>query len=216
MTDLLTSETAPTNGFNLPLSLVWFETAMPNGPALGEPETMKWGDFISIFSWRREGSKDGSCFCPARFTLEPDGRHVRRLKANLIARTAIALDIETSKSTGEVPPGLDEAMDRAQALGLTALGYTSHNHKPGDIRYRLVFPLSVEIQHELPAPEVMAERLGLLGVLDMSKIGAASLFYLPSLQALARALTAQGVKTPRGGAWTATAVRRTLAQIVID
>lgn len=37
-----------------------------------------------------------------------------------------------------------------------------------------------------------------------------------SLQALARALTAQGVKTPRGGAWTATAVRRTLAQIVID
>jgi hypothetical protein len=33
-----------------------------------------------------------------------------------------------------------------------------------------------------------------------------------SLQALARALTAGGVATPRGGAWTATAVRRALAR----
>ena len=33
-----------------------------------------------------------------------------------------------------------------------------------------------------------------------------------SLQALARALTAQGITTPRGGAWTATAVRRVLAR----
>lgn len=33
-----------------------------------------------------------------------------------------------------------------------------------------------------------------------------------SLQALARELTAQGVATPRGGAWTATAVRRVLAR----
>jgi DNA invertase Pin-like site-specific DNA recombinase len=33
-----------------------------------------------------------------------------------------------------------------------------------------------------------------------------------SLQALARALTAAGVATPRGGAWTATAVRRALAR----
>jgi hypothetical protein len=61
-----------------------------------------------------------------------------------------------------------------------SLRYTSHTHKPGDIRYRLVFPLSGEIPHELPAPEVMAEHLGLIGVMDMSKIGAASLFYLPS------------------------------------
>jgi len=34
-----------------------------------------------------------------------------------------------------------------------------------------------------------------------------------SLQALARELTAQGVATPRGGAWTATAVRRVLARV---
>ncbi len=34
-----------------------------------------------------------------------------------------------------------------------------------------------------------------------------------SLQALARELTAQGVATPRGGTWTATAVRRVLARV---
>lgn len=34
-----------------------------------------------------------------------------------------------------------------------------------------------------------------------------------SLQGLARALTEQGVATPRGGAWTATAVRRVLARV---
>jgi len=33
------------------------------------------------------------------------------------------------------------------------------------------------------------------------------------LQGLARALTQQGVATPRGGAWTATAVRRVLARV---
>jgi hypothetical protein len=71
-------------------------------------------------------------------------------------------------------------MERAKALGFACLGYSSHNHKPGDIRYRLVFPLSAEIPHELPAPVTVAESLGLAGVLDLSKIGAASLFYLPS------------------------------------
>jgi hypothetical protein len=166
---------------NLPLTVAWFDTAFSDGPAYGDPECTIWGAVTPIFSeWRREGEKDGCCFAAARFTPEPGGRRVRRLKANLLARTLIVLDIETSKATGEVPPTLDAAMDRAKALGLAAIGYTSHNHKPGDIRYRLVFLLSVEIAPELPAPEVMADRLGLLGVLDMSKIGAASLFYLPS------------------------------------
>ena len=54
-----------------------------------------------VFWWRREGEKDGPNFVPPRFTLEPDGRHVRRLKRNLIARTAVALDCETNKKTGE-------------------------------------------------------------------------------------------------------------------
>lgn len=166
---------------NTPLSIAWFETASPDGrPALGDPERTTWGAFASVFEWRREGDKNGPNFVPSRFSLEPDGRHVRRLKANLLARTAIALDIETNKKTGELPPAPDEAIQRARALDLAALLYTSHNHRPGDPRYRMVFPLSAEIAPGLPAPEITAEALGLLGVLDMSKVGAASLFYLPS------------------------------------
>jgi hypothetical protein len=166
---------------NLPLTISWFETATPDGRrALGDPERTTWGAFTSVFEWRREGEKDGCNFVPASFTLETDGRQVRRLKAKLLARTAIALDIEKSKKTGEIPPAPDEAIARAKALGLACLLYTSHNHKSSDPRYRMMFPLSAEIPHELPAPEVMADRVGLLGVLDLSKIGAASLFYLPS------------------------------------
>lgn len=165
---------------DLPLSLVWFETAMPKGPALGEPETMKWGDFISIFSWRREGSKDGSCFCPARFTLEPDERHVRRIKANLLARTILVLDIETSKATGEIPPPPAEACEILRGMGWAGLVYTSHSHLPTEPRYRVVLPISAAIEPDLPAIEIVAAWMGLAGVVDASKIGASSLFYLPS------------------------------------
>jgi hypothetical protein len=166
----------------LPLSISWFDTAMPDGGrAYGDPELTTWGAFASVFEWRREGEKDGCNFVPARFTLEPDGHQVRRLKRNLLARTAVALDIETNKKTGEVPPPPEATVARAKALGLACLLYTSHSHQPDDdIRYRVVLPLTAEIAHDLPAPEVIADRLGLLGVLDLSKTGAASLFYLPS------------------------------------
>jgi hypothetical protein len=165
---------------NLRLHVCWSETAAPDGLAYVEPELINWGEFNSILGCRREGEKDGCNFVLARFKVEPGRRHVRRKKENLLARTAIALDIEGNKKTGEIPPSPDEVVSRAKTLGLACLIYTSHNHKPGDIRYRIVLPLSAEITPELPAPEVMAEALGLLGVLDMSKIGAQSLFYLPS------------------------------------
>ncbi|MGD0106524.1 MAG: hypothetical protein ABSC06_21160 [Rhodopila sp.] len=166
---------------NLPLTIAWFETASPDSrPAYGDPERTTWGEFASIFEWRREGEKDGCGFVAARFKPEHDGRQVRQRKANLLTRTAIALDIETDKKTGEVPPSPKEAIGRVEALGLAALVYTSHNHTPGNTRYRIVQPLSAEIAPELPAPEIIAEALGLRGVLDESKIGASSLFYLPS------------------------------------
>jgi hypothetical protein len=169
------------NADALRITVAWFpDKGVKGKPALGGPETMTWGKFVSIFEHRREGEKDGPCFVPARFDRWLDGRQVRRLKTNLRRRTAVALDIETSKQTGEVPPALSVATDGAKALGFACLGYSSHTHGGSDVRYRLVLPLSAEIAHDLPAPEVMAERLGLLGVLDLSKIGSASLFYLPS------------------------------------
>ena len=112
------------------LTASFFSTAMPKGPAFGEQRQLTWGNFTSVFEPRRVGEKDGPNFIPARFSLEPDGRQVRRLKAHLLSRTAIALDIECNKETGEIPPALGEVVRRVKALGLAGLVYTSHNHKP--------------------------------------------------------------------------------------
>jgi len=169
----------PTLG-SQPLTVSWFATARPEGPALGDPEQTTWDAFASCFWWRREGEKDGPAFVPARFRLEPDGRHVRRLGANLIARTAVAMDCETDKKTGAAPPSLDDAVARIGNAGLASVIYTSHHHTAAKPRYRIVLALSGEIDHELPAVEVVAELLGLASVIDRSKLGAASLFYLPS------------------------------------
>jgi hypothetical protein len=144
---------------------------------------MAWDQFTQVFKHRREGVKDGPCFATARFKLEADNRHVRRLKGNVIARTAVALDIEPNKAMGEIPPTPEAALERVQALGWSCLLYTSHSRRPGADRYRMVFPLSSEIPPEILAPDIVAETLRLNGVLDRSKRGASSLFYLPSSDA---------------------------------
>src|SRR5947209_3334492 len=123
---------------NLPLTISWFETAFPDGPAIGDPERTTWGRFASVFRWRREGEKDGPCFIPATFAMEPDGRHVRRLKKNLIARTALVLDCETDRQTGEVPPSIAEVVARIEATGWAAAVFSTHNHTPEAPRYRIV------------------------------------------------------------------------------
>ena len=165
---------------NLPLVISWFPTVRPDGPAIGDPEHTTWPAFLEVFWWRREGEKDGPCFVPAAFKLEPDGRHVRRKKENLLARTAIALDIEANKKTDEAAPSLRDVVARIEGQGWAAVVYTSHNHTPAAPRYRIVLPLSEEIATDLPAVEVVAEQLQLLGVLDRSKLVASSPFYLPS------------------------------------
>ena len=165
---------------DLPLNMSWFPTAMPDGPAIGDQEHTTWGTFVARLETRQEGTKDGPNFVPATFTLEPDGRHVRRLKRNLVARTAVALDCETNKHTGELPPSLGEVATRIRHQCWAAVIYTSHNHTAEAPRYRIVLPLSEEIAPNLPAVEVVADQLQLLGVLDGSKVGASSLFYLPS------------------------------------
>ena len=165
----------------LPLTIARFDTAFLKGPALGTQTQTTWGAFATLLRQRREGTKDGPNFVPARFNPEPDGR-VRRLIANVAARTAIALDCETSKGTGEIPPAFDEAVARTAATGWAAVIYTSHNNTISAPRYRIVLPLSGEVAATLPAVEVIADKLELLGVLDRSKIGPASLFYLPSCE----------------------------------
>lgn len=161
----------------------WFKTlTKSDGPAWGDAEDIDFRDFCDVLQHRREGEKDGCAFIPARFKPQHrTGRmRVRRLKTNLVSRTAIALDVELNKVTGELPPDLSTVAERLRVEGIAAAVYTSHSNSPNDPRYRVVLPLSAEIPPELPAPEVVADRLGLLGVLDHSKVGASSGFYLPS------------------------------------
>jgi hypothetical protein len=143
------------------LIISWFSTGMPQGPAIGDPESITWRNFVEVCSWRRKGGKDGPGFVPARFKLEPDGKHVRRLGAKLIARTAIAIDCETNRTSGEVPPAAAEAAERVRKAGWAGVIYTSHNHTSAAPRYRIVLSLSKEIDHELPAVEAVADKLGI-------------------------------------------------------
>ncbi len=166
---------------NLSLTVAWFETVAPDGPAYGDPETTTWGNFASIFSGsRREGDKDGCNVVPSRFRLEPD-RQVRRKLDRVIARSAVALDVETNMKTGEVPPLPAVTASRLEALEMAAILYTSHSHHPEtNVRYRVILPLEAEVAPDLPAPQIVGDHLGLAGVLDRSKFHAASPFYLPS------------------------------------
>ena len=167
---------------DIPITVSLFPTAFPKGPALGTVECLPWSSFSARFLNRREGDKDGINFVPAKFRSEQGGKLVRRLKENVIARTAIALDIETNKKTGEVPPSFAAAVKLVREQGWTGAVYTSHSHTNDAPRYRIVIPLSAEIAADTPAVEVVARQLGLFGVLDTSKLGPASLFYFPSAQ----------------------------------
>ncbi len=167
----------------LRLELAWFANGGEEGkPAPGTPETLGWEDLASIIVHnRRVGEKDGPNLIPIRFECEPGKpRVVRRKAANARARTAIALDIEENKATGELPPIVGDIVHRLQTLALATVVWTTHNHVPGRPRYRVLVPLSREIAPDLPAVEILAQRLSLDAVFDRSKRRPASLFFLPS------------------------------------
>ena len=174
-------EAPPPQVADTPITVSIFPTAFPTGPAYGLMTHSTWGDLASLFLTRRTGKKDGRCFIPATFTKEPDGR-LRRLIANVSTRTAIALDCETNKLTGEVPPKFADVVDRIRNQSWCAAVYTSHSHTSAAPRYRIVLPLSEEIAPNLPVVELVAGHLGLFGVIDTSKLGPASLFYFPSCE----------------------------------
>jgi hypothetical protein len=164
-----------------PITVSIFPTAFPTGPAYGTMTHSAWADLATLFLNRRVGNKDGRCFIPATFAQEPDGA-VRRLLANVSTRTAIALDCETNKLTGEVPPKFANVVERIKNQSWAAAVYTSHSHTQAAPRYRIVLPLSAEIPPNLPVAEIVADYLDLFGVIDTSKLGPASLFYFPSCE----------------------------------
>jgi hypothetical protein len=171
---------------NHPVTISVFDDSR-HGHGQGVPTT--WAALVKRLAEHREGEKDGSNFVPARFHPEPakQGGGVRRTKARLVARTAVALDIEMNKGTGEIPLAFADAVAAVQRRGWAGVLYTSFNHTAELPRYRIVLPITSEVGHDLPAPEVVAEELGLTGVLDATKLGAASVFYAPRTTPDARA-----------------------------
>jgi hypothetical protein len=167
----------------LRLEVAWFANGGEEGkPALGTPETLAWADLAAIIvDNRRLGDKDGCNLIPTRFEREPGKpRVVRRKAVNARARTAIALDIEENKATGELPPCVGDIVHRLNAMQLAAIVWTTHSHTSVRPRYRVLVPLSSEIAPNLPSVEILAQLLGVEGVIDPSKRGPASLFYIPS------------------------------------
>ena len=105
-----------------------------------------------------------------------------------VCRGLIGLDIETSKTTGEVPPPFALTVERLRMKQLAAVAWTTFNHTEELPRYRIVLPLSEPIEFaNLPADQVaridhflvplVATQLRLQGVIDPGKLGAESLLY---------------------------------------
>ncbi|MFA5900285.1 MAG: hypothetical protein WC829_14365, partial [Hyphomicrobium sp.] len=156
----------------------------------GKRYTMPWPRLARRLIEHQEGAKDGTAFSCATFEKTQDHEGAWRMRCNegLRERTLVALDIEQSKDTGEVPPDPRDVAAVLKARMIASAVYTSFSHTRRLPRYRIVAPLDTPIA--LPALERGVDRLlsgnfamaimrELAGVVDRSKWGAASIFYLP-------------------------------------
>jgi len=171
---------------NSELTITNFPCLVNNhGPAIGVEETQSWQSFSdSVSSHVVRENKDGPALSFASF------EGARRKGVALKMRSAVALDVEENKKTGEVPISPEDACDRIKAAGFCAVLYTSFSHSPEKPRYRIVLRLDKPITFSNYAskakltdkriPAMLAEKLGLQGVVDSSKFGADSAFYTPS------------------------------------
>ncbi len=150
----------------------------------GEIKEITFEDLSEFFS-PKSGEKDGSGFSPATF------KNNHRGKGNLVSTTMIVLDVEENKNTGEVPPSIEEIGQRIKNKEIRSAVYTTYNHTDSAPRYRAIIFLSApinfsddasirsfELEVAREATLIVAERLGLSGVIDSSKLGGESLFFL--------------------------------------
>lgn len=145
----------------------------------GEELDLPWGRIAQRLALHTVGTKDGSAISVGLFAGT-------RSTENLVARTAIALDVETSKTTGEVPPDPQAVGERLRGRRLAGVIWTTFSHTPDEPRYRVVVPLSqpvlldeVNFLIDNWFSPALGRALGIEGVCDRTKFGAASLFYLP-------------------------------------
>lgn len=148
----------------------------------GEELDFPWARVAKRLSIHTVGTKDGSAITVGLFAGT-------RSTDNLVARTAIALDVETSKTTGEVPPDPQAVCERLRARHLASVVWTTYSHTPAEPRYRVLVPFTqpvlldeVNFMFDNWFSPALARALDIEGVCDRTKFGAASLFYLPRIQ----------------------------------
>lgn len=149
----------------------------------GEVIDLPWHRVAKRLAMHTVGTKDGSAISVGLFAGT-------RSTDNLVARSGIALDVETSKTTGEIAPDPRAVAEALRAKRLASVVWTTFSHTVDEPRYRVLVPLAQEIVLDeinfmfdnwfVPA---VASVLGLLGVCDRTKFGASSLFYLPRFAA---------------------------------
>ena len=175
----------------------------------------------AVGSWRRiaerltdhkVGEKNGPCIATGIF-------NGYRGVGSLISQQMLALDIEGAENgaTGECtkPPSIADVAATMRRLGLAGTVASTHSSKLGDLRYRVFVALDLTfvpgwdedrqdglIVGKLLA-DVLAFDLGLRSVLDPSKRGGDSLFFLPRHPEVANdfeAIEVEGTPYPLGRA----------------
>jgi len=162
---------------SLVISATMFADAHDN---VGRSFTTPWEKLAERLSRHDEGTKDGPALACATF-------NGRRGNSALVARSLIALDVESSKTTGECPPDPRDVESLIRTKRLASVIYTTHSSTPDAPRYRVFFPLSRAIPlpdadaiaADMFAVPTVAAQLSLAGVCDRSKFGASSLMFLP-------------------------------------
>lgn len=164
------------------ISCTFYRDAHDN---LGRRVETTWDRLIERLSRHDVGTKDGPALTCATFNTGQDrwGKAVTRRNDLLVARSMVALDIETSKTTGEVPITFDAMADYLAVRRVRAACWTTHSHTLSEPRYRILLPLDAALPYDLMTDAFLsaaaAAQLRCYGVSDPSKFGAASLFFLP-------------------------------------
>jgi hypothetical protein len=149
--------------------------------ATGKRTATDWARIVKTLTDHKVGPRDGNLFTGCTF-------NGRRTRANVEARGLYCLDIEASKTTGEVPPPAEETAAMIAARGWVGVVYTTWNHTPEMPRYRVVIYPEREIAMagDLDAIAAdgavtlgLAKMLSIDGVIDRTKLCAESMFYLP-------------------------------------
>lgn len=145
----------------------------------GEELDLPWERVAQRLVVHTVGTKDGSAISVGLFAGT-------RSTDNLVARSAIALDVETNKTTGEVPPDPQDVCERLKARRIASVVWTTYSHTTVEPRYRVLAPIAepvlldeVNFLFDNWFSPALARALDIEGVCDRTKFGAASLFYLP-------------------------------------